>query len=266
MSFNDTFFNTIDSEDKAYWLGFIVADGHIFKTNFSGVSVELSRVDENHLDKLAKIFNSNINHRSRKLKGRDTVYEQCSIHFGGVSLNKKLREYGLTNHKTEGLDGKILEYIPASLFNHFVRGFFDGDGTVEPFRLFFYGNYAFLSELKIKLEEFTGIQFKITKNRSIFALYVCSKYSVYKFKQFLYKDATVFLERKLSSFPESSPVFTSKYRYISLVNGYWKVSKQIKGKKVINKNFKSEEEAVDYAKSVGLDIDRRNIRPKSTGS
>ncbi len=91
------FFDTIDTEEKAYWLGFIVADGHIYKTG-CGVSIELSKTDEDHLKKVASIFS-----RNRKLKNRETTYYQCSIYLGGKSINQSLRKLGLTNKKSEEL-------------------------------------------------------------------------------------------------------------------------------------------------------------------
>ena len=55
---NLDFFNIIDSSDKAYWIGFICADGHVHR-DYKQVCLQigLSSVDKLHLHKLAKIFN-----------------------------------------------------------------------------------------------------------------------------------------------------------------------------------------------------------------
>lgn len=256
--FNDTFFDIIDTEEKAYWLGFIVADGHIDKNGYA-VTIELSKVDEDHLKKLAGIFQKDLKYRSRKLKGRDTVYHQCCLYIGGSGVNKSLRKLGLTNKKSEQLNGEVLKSIPSILFHHFIRGFFDGDGTIVKGRMFLYGNMEFLSCLKSELESRIGIRFDITKNRSIFALYVCSAYSVFKFREYIYKNSTIFLQRKFDKFVDKPPVFSSKYRFIhKSSNGYWYVVKKQKNKTVINKGFKTEDEAADFAISCGLDIDRNS--------
>ncbi len=253
------FFDVIDTEEKAYWLGFIVADGHIEKTG-CGVSIELSKTDEEHLKKIASIFSRELMYRNRKLKNRDTIYHQCSIYIGGRLVNQSLRKLGLTNRKSEELNGEILNYIPDCLFHHFVRGFFDGDGTIVKGRMFLYGNINFLTALKQELENRTQLRFDITKNRSIFALYICSAHSVYIFKNYMYNDSTVFLHRKLEKFESDEPVFTTKYRFIHRrkKDGWWVVVKKKFDKAIINKAFSTENESVNFALSHGLDIDRNS--------
>jgi DNA-binding transcriptional regulator WhiA len=48
-----TYFNKINTESKAYWLGFIYADGFITTSKYSKYfGVSLSEHDEDHLEKL----------------------------------------------------------------------------------------------------------------------------------------------------------------------------------------------------------------------
>lgn len=47
------FFKEIDTEEKAYWLGFIAADGFI-TTRDNTVGITLGRKDKNHLFKFTK--------------------------------------------------------------------------------------------------------------------------------------------------------------------------------------------------------------------
>lgn len=53
---NHDYFEKIDSEEKAYWLGFIAADGYVNKANCVGVT--LASKDHAHLLKLAKATES----------------------------------------------------------------------------------------------------------------------------------------------------------------------------------------------------------------
>ena len=54
-NFDENFFDKIDTEEKAYWLGFIYADGAIFKRT---LSIRLSTKDIHHLEKFKKILNT----------------------------------------------------------------------------------------------------------------------------------------------------------------------------------------------------------------
>ena len=63
-------FRQIDTEEKAYWLGFLYADGYVSKYN--QVEVSLALKDKNHLEKLKVFINTNTNiitddHRCRLL-------------------------------------------------------------------------------------------------------------------------------------------------------------------------------------------------------
>ena len=52
---NEAFFEIIDSEEKAYWLGFIAADGCVYRRT---LSINLNIKDKAHLEKLIAILNS----------------------------------------------------------------------------------------------------------------------------------------------------------------------------------------------------------------
>lgn len=255
---NEGYFDNIDSEEKAYWLGYIVADGHLL-SNMKSLFIEISITDERHLLKFASIFNVPMKHRYRKLKGSDREYGMCSFYINSPELCLPLWSYGLNNKKSVSLDSSIFEYIPDNLFHHFVRGFFDGDGTINKKRVMFYGNLEFLSALGKKLKDFTDLEFNISKNRTIYSLYICSLHSCFIFKEWLYNGSTLFLERKYEKFPQNAPKLTSKYRHIHYSQNKWIVTKEKEGKKIINKSFRTENDAVQFALSQGLDINRNNI-------
>ena len=65
--YNEDYFETIDSEEKAYWLGFLYADGYISKTTCcSELGIELQKNDYNHLQKFNKSIKGNIEVKYRK--------------------------------------------------------------------------------------------------------------------------------------------------------------------------------------------------------
>ena len=53
--FNENVFDVIDSEEKAYWLGFIFADGYISSRDY-GFEISLSIIDVEHLIKFNKFM------------------------------------------------------------------------------------------------------------------------------------------------------------------------------------------------------------------
>jgi hypothetical protein len=119
---NETFFDAIDNERAAYWLGFIGADGCVpgaARDRGCGVLViELSDVDSKHLQKLCDDLGSN-----RPL--RYTRANQVMVQFGSNHMADSLRKLGISPHKSVTLapwDG------PSHLMPHYWRGMFDGDG------------------------------------------------------------------------------------------------------------------------------------------
>ena len=116
---NEGYFDVIDTEFKAYFLGFFMADGN----NCNGVlKIKLHVRDK----KILEIFSLNI-------LGKNTVlyYEDTAIlKFGSLKMSKRFTELGIvprkSYHKTD-----IPKQIPDNLIRHFVRGYFDGDGCIS---------------------------------------------------------------------------------------------------------------------------------------
>lgn len=113
-------FHIIDTEEKAYWLGFLYADGYVSKYN--QIEVSLSLKDEEHLHKLKKFVNTNTNiikddHRVRLL-------------FCSKEMAQDLANLGCINNKSLVLTFPTKEQVPDNLLKHFLRGYVDGDGCL----------------------------------------------------------------------------------------------------------------------------------------
>lgn len=113
------YFKNIDTPEKAYWLGFIAADGCIYKDR---LSIELGIIDENHLYKFLKSIKSNhiIYYRERKNT------RTCRIEINNKKFTSNLKKYGIIQNKTYNL---IFPKINKCFYKDYIRGFFDGDGT-----------------------------------------------------------------------------------------------------------------------------------------
>jgi len=192
LHFNEHFFETIDSENKAYWLGFIMADGCVSLTYKPKLVIKIAHKDYCHLQKWHKALESchNIN-----------VFESGiqSQHYSEKMCNDLIK-LGCTPRKSNTL---CFPKINENLLNHFVRGYFDGDGCASlrthqktpQLRISFAGTPKFLSELKNILEIDNKLQ-PIGNNKIARSLDVCGNKKAKQIADWMYKNATIFLERK----------------------------------------------------------------------
>lgn len=197
--FNKYFFDEIDTEEKAYWLGFIYADG----CNTGGtLCIRLANTDGRHLAKFKKSLDSEHPLYFRK-RGEEHWDDQIEIRVKNKHFVDALNNLGVVPRK-----GAILTFpdvpnvLPHKLVRHFIRGYFDGDGCayVSPKgygRAFFVGTLPFLSDVNF----FIGIHGKkINQGQNTYILRYAGKYQFGWLYDFFYEDATVYLERKMEKF------------------------------------------------------------------
>lgn len=210
--FNENFFETIDSEDKAYWLGFICADGYINKRG-NTVAITLDIKDQDHPKKFLGVINSNL----MKLDFRKGQYspdhkftDKVSVNLYSNKMNSDLRKLGITENKSKNLKKLVLN-LDADLTRHFIRGYFDGDGCVFDS----YIKYGKLKEKKCYSPGFTFVGTKefldyinfslpitvknLTKDKRTQGSYTLYIRSMKRFKiieNYLYDNSSIYLERK----------------------------------------------------------------------
>ena len=126
---NEDYFENIDNEYKAYMLGFIYADGNIQKDK------NRLRITLKHDDiKILETFKDQLNYsgdikvRELKSKTRDTKgYIIAELSIMSKKLIQDLNKHGVFPNKTFSIN---YPNIPKHLDKHFIRGFFDGDGSI----------------------------------------------------------------------------------------------------------------------------------------
>ena len=129
---NTSKFQKIDNEEKAYWLGFIAADGCIYKrsTNKAGgfLAISLSRKDKDHLLKFKNFMESNVPIIDFiQNDGYSNNTEMSKIIINSNELVNDLCSLGITNKKSLTLKPPKIDseyYLP------FIKGYFDGDGSI----------------------------------------------------------------------------------------------------------------------------------------
>lgn len=205
-------FRTLTSDRYAYWVGFLAADGHIgmYEREQQGargvkldyvVAMKLSGKDAEHVYRFKRDLGADHPVRHTAYHG----YTQARIELRDRGLIEALAMWGVGPHKALTLT--FPHHLPASLVPAYVRGYFDGDGTVmvrdrvrwsEVVCRFISGSPTFLADLASTLGHngiTTGAIYLQGAHTHI--LPVSSKReNVRRFAAYLYTDATVWLPRK----------------------------------------------------------------------
>lgn len=205
---DETFFDTINTEEKAYFLGLLYADGCNFeKTNH--VSISLQEQDVDILYKLNICLKNQKPLRYISYKDKPKWSNQYKIDIYSKYMSKQLASLGCISNKSLKL--KFPKWIPDNLLNHFVRGYFDGDGSFGVYSsgksgysvlsLSIASTNEFCTYLSKLLEEKLKINSCIysPKNKETKILKLSSK-SARKFLIWIYKNSSVSLDRKYKKF------------------------------------------------------------------
>ena len=213
---NHDYFENIDSEHKAYWLGFIYADGSITKKVYEKGSytyrlrMELMFEDKYILEQMAldlesdlkpKEYYNDASHFEGYNKPKHTAY----IMFSSKKMGEDLVKLGVVPNKTLIL--KSLPSIPDNLMKHFIRGYFDGDGSVyltkdNTIKTAFYGTHDFINSIQdFLIKELNLTKKKITDQKEANVSFVgMAKQESEKLYHYMYDEATIFLNRKYEKY------------------------------------------------------------------
>lgn len=197
---NENYFETIDTEDKAYFLGFLYADGYNNeKTN--NISLRLN-IKDMYILEIFKTF--------LKTDKKISIYPKnrsVDLTLTCQKMSKDLVNLGCMKAKTSKLKFPTKEQVPSYLIHHFIRGVFDGDGCIyispkikSNCKFAIAGLRTFLSDIQTELINNcqlnkTEISTK-TENNLHGSLSYCGRKQIQKIREFLYKDATIYLQRK----------------------------------------------------------------------
>lgn len=198
------FFETIDNEINAYWLGFLFADGYNDETS-GCIELALASKDRNHLLEFKKAIGSGHPLIDRRVNG----YDSCRLSFSCREMSDDLAKHGCV--KAKSLVLKYPTTVPEHLTHHFIRGYFDGDGSVmynkntNRYNTSLVGTEEFLNEV---CRQAQMTQTKLTKKGNAYTLQHGGRKNILKLHNYLYNDATIFMSRKkdiftLSKLPSS---------------------------------------------------------------
>ena len=210
---NHDYFENIDCERKAYWLGFLLADGCVRK-KYSDKNSYTLQLEIHHRDKyLLEEFIKDIESDRRILTCKNETKNNIKVTIYSEKIYEDLHKYGVVERKTTKI--KEIPHIQFNMMNHFIRGYFDGDGCITLKKpkdqyihratAFFCGTQKFLECLNNLLSN--EICLKDTKlinmnkyGSNVFNLRYCRNDDIVKLYDYMYEDATIFLNRKKSKF------------------------------------------------------------------
>ena len=202
-SYDQNFFNTIDTEAKAYWLGFLYADGCVQEKSTGQKLVSLAVKDKEVIDKFIESLNGDFDTK--------TYNDVHTVH-----LTSKIMFNDLINHGCIPRKSLVLKFptIAKNLNHHFMRGYFDGDGSVfisypknrnktttvyKNIGVGICGTQEFLLKYNTYLN-FNEAKKDKRKEGNVWYLSTSGTNKVKAFYDFIYKDATLYLSRKKDKF------------------------------------------------------------------
>lgn len=195
---DETFFDVIDTEEKAYFLGFLYADGYN-NTDRNSVALSLKEDDKEILEKLNNLLQPNKPLQYIEFKTANSS-NQYRLVIANKHISQKLVELGCDKAKTYSLKFPSEEQVPKHLIRHFVRGYFDGDGCVGKKAISIVSTLYFCNSLAEILKDLFNINCYIRarhpeRNNTIRMLEL-NKKSARTFLKWIYKDSNIHLQRK----------------------------------------------------------------------
>lgn len=213
---DDDFFSR-DNEESFYIAGFVAADGCLQETGplkqYRLLQIWLKSKDVGFLEMLKLTMKANhpLGHKDRSLVEGGKVYSSDGLSIVSEKMFNDLARFGITPRKS--LTYVFPEWLENhDLVHHFMRGYFDGDGSFKickskkrqdkGIRFNLLGTLQSMEVYRDILERNECITGRAVKNRAptkignIFSLDYGGNGVVSKIAQFLYRDATIYLPRK----------------------------------------------------------------------
>lgn len=207
------FFDSIDTEEKAYVLGFIFGDGHN-NTNAGSLTINIQEQDLDILKKIKEVlkYTGPIKLQKGRSKLGFNTKDYWKLEIGNRFISNRLTELGVNKNKTYNIEYPK-NIIENNFLRHFIRGLLDSDGCItmnknnmKNVRSYICGRRDLILPIFNFVEKETGLKFynfPLSKkyNDESFSIYGfsgCNKVKV--FLDWIYKDATIYLDRKYKKY------------------------------------------------------------------
>lgn len=222
---NEKYFDKIDCENKAYWLGFLWADGYISKRvrgNYNrleySLKLSVSEIDDAHLKKFIQDLSSDylIHYYKTNSQSFSTNKREARVLITNKYMVSNLYEnFGIMPNRYN--PDELIKNIPKQYHKAFIRGVFDGDGSLtlylhkgkyKKMNVSFGGSEELLRFIESHLNDnllHTNMMHKPYRrhkerdgNWRTLSYAGCRQGM--KIIDYLYKDATIYLDRKYEKY------------------------------------------------------------------
>lgn len=202
----ESFFESIDEERKAYYLGLLISDGNVFQDGTgrqSSISITLDEKDEYILEDFKKTLHSNtkVSHDGR---GNSQIAIRSNI------MAEDLSNYGVVPRKS------FITYLPTNIpkemYPHLMRGILDGDGSIQAKQngtrylhsISFCGSHRLMQEMIEYIQSNLQIEGSLSvydyKDRELSEFKIARVQDMYLFGEWIYGNASIFMKRKYETY------------------------------------------------------------------
>jgi predicted DNA-binding protein YlxM (UPF0122 family) len=210
---DESFFDIINTQEKAYILGLFMADGYNSKDGYT-LGINLKEEDKDLLERVKIEMKTDrpLYFIEKKIKNKNHS-NSYALEITNKNLCESANKAGIIKNKTYNLK---FPNIDNELLNHFIRGYFDGDGCIyiskeNKVTVSIILSESFCDIMKIKLKNVLGFSGNIYQdkriNEKIKIWQLGGNKQCKTFMDWIYKDSKIFMKRKKNKY---NSVFYSK--------------------------------------------------------
>lgn len=206
-------FESIDNAEKAYWLGFIAADGcNYWREENASIIISLSRKDRSHLEKFKTFVKTNAIitdfTQSQGFSSSEGT-EMSKIVLNSKEMSRDLSDKGIVPRKS-----LILEppKIKKEFYLSYILGYFDGDGSIwkssqyNNYGIGFEGTKETLEWINKVLKMNVSLEKRYDDNKNNYYIRCGGTNKPYTILKQLYNSCETHLDRKYNKFIELEKV------------------------------------------------------------
>lgn len=194
---NVDYFDNIDTQEKAYFLGWLMADGNvsIYNGQYS-IKIHIKKDDKYLIDQFQVAIGSHYPINERDSYTRGVLCHSIYISATSRHMVESLMKYGIVPRKT---GTERMPDIPEELKRHFLRGYFDGDGHAIHADGSIQYNFGFTAPRAMcqDIIDFVGQPTAIVQRIGVCQMAYGKKKGRILYN-LMYKDATIKLDRKFT--------------------------------------------------------------------
>ena len=214
-TFNEQFFEKIDTEEKAYWLGFILADGCISRGK--DIIIALKESDKSHLDKFIKSIEGNNKYQIVISNGFGGPFLTARLAIRCQKMCEDLSTHSITERKSLTA---VPPSIPEHLQRHFWRGVVDGDGHVcvnsqypyKSLEIGLCGSKSVIQGFIDYVKSSLSLDLTLSEDHTIWRTKTSGKKAM-QLCSLLYGGSVIYLERKLKTYEQYKQDHTHHTRH-----------------------------------------------------